>query len=277
MVAYFERHESDKQGETWDDQGKGWQAWNGWGGDEGFAWAKRKVEEFDRQREKKSCGCGCAKIKSVKQSEFVGKHANDFGAWLMTKSAEKEAAKIAKSEAEAAAKVSIVFDAQVEELLEKLASTERPTPQLIADAERIMRSRGYQRSIVEALAPYLREAIATGAEIGIDTVSKIATEVDFSIERRDLAAYADTESIRLSRQTAAGVVETQSVRVREVLGRIASGRSPRCGVPWALEAPEDWQLLLPSVGGGGTLGGPAASLIYASRPSGLSSALARAR
>ena len=218
MVAYFERHESDKQGETWDDQGKGWQAWNGWGGDEGFAWARRKVEEFDRQRDKKSCGCGCAKTKSVKQSEFVGKHATDFGAWLMTKSAEKEAERIAKSEAEAAAKVSIVFDAQVKELLEKLASTDRPTPQLIADAERIIRSRGYQRAIVEALAPYLREAIATGAEIGIDTVSKIATEVDFSIERRDLAAYADTESIRLSRQTAAGVVETQSVRVREVLG-----------------------------------------------------------
>jgi HK97 family phage portal protein len=180
--------------------------------DDGFVYAD------GNQKSNKSCGCGCASRKSVRQSEFVGKHATDFGAWLMTKSAEREAEKIAKSEAEAAAKVSIVFDAQVKELLEKLASTERPTPQLIADAERIIRSRGYQRAIVEALAPYLREAIATGAEIGIDTVSKIATEVDFSIERRDLAAYADTESIRLSRQTAAGVVETQSVRVREVLG-----------------------------------------------------------
>jgi hypothetical protein len=180
--------------------------------DDGFVYAD------GNQKSNRSCGCGCAKTKSVKQSEFVGKHATDFGAWLMTKSAEKEAEKIAKSEAEAAAKVSIVFDAQVKELLEKLASTERPTPQLIADAERIIRSRGYQRALVEALAPYLREAIATGAEIGIDTVSKIATEVDFSIERRDLAAYADSESIRLSRQTAAGVVETQAVRVREVLG-----------------------------------------------------------
>lgn len=66
MLAYFERHEVDKQGSTWDEQGKGWQAWNGWGGDDGWAWARRKVDEFDRERERKSnyttigknCGVG---------------------------------------------------------------------------------------------------------------------------------------------------------------------------------------------------------------------------
>lgn len=45
MVAYFERHEVDKQGETWSEQGKGWQAWMGWGGDEGWSWAKRIVKQ----------------------------------------------------------------------------------------------------------------------------------------------------------------------------------------------------------------------------------------
>ena len=34
MKAYFDRHEVDKKGETWSQQGKGWQAWMGWGGDE---------------------------------------------------------------------------------------------------------------------------------------------------------------------------------------------------------------------------------------------------
>jgi|GEM_PF-2269131 len=47
MVSYFERHEVDKQGETWSEQGKGWQAWQGWGGDEGWAWARRIVEKED--------------------------------------------------------------------------------------------------------------------------------------------------------------------------------------------------------------------------------------
>lgn len=48
MVAYFERHEIDKQGETWDEQGKGWQAWQGWGGDEGWSWAKGVLAQAER-------------------------------------------------------------------------------------------------------------------------------------------------------------------------------------------------------------------------------------
>jgi hypothetical protein len=47
MVSYFQRHEVDKKGSTWDEQGKGWQAWNGWGGDAGYAWAKRIVDKLD--------------------------------------------------------------------------------------------------------------------------------------------------------------------------------------------------------------------------------------
>jgi hypothetical protein len=48
MKAYFDRHEIDKRGSTWDDQGKGWQAWHGWGGDAGRAWANRILEREDR-------------------------------------------------------------------------------------------------------------------------------------------------------------------------------------------------------------------------------------
>ena len=51
MVAWFARHEVDKKGSTWDEQGKGWQAWNGWGGDAGRAWAKRKVKELASKAE----------------------------------------------------------------------------------------------------------------------------------------------------------------------------------------------------------------------------------
>jgi hypothetical protein len=45
MVSYFARHEVDKQGLTWDEQGKGWQAWMGWGGDEGRTWANQIMEK----------------------------------------------------------------------------------------------------------------------------------------------------------------------------------------------------------------------------------------
>jgi hypothetical protein len=52
MVRYFDRHQSDKKGETWDEQGKGWQAWNGWGGDAGWTWAKRIVARIDAEKTK---------------------------------------------------------------------------------------------------------------------------------------------------------------------------------------------------------------------------------
>jgi hypothetical protein len=47
MLAYFTRHEVDKQGSTWNKQGKGWQAWQGWGGDAGFAWARKVVRQMN--------------------------------------------------------------------------------------------------------------------------------------------------------------------------------------------------------------------------------------
>lgn len=47
MKEFFDRHEIDKQGETWAEQGKGWQAWHGWGGDPGYAWARKIVRQLD--------------------------------------------------------------------------------------------------------------------------------------------------------------------------------------------------------------------------------------
>lgn len=46
MNAYFSRHLIDKQGSTWDEKGKGWQAWNGWGGDPGARWARSILSRY---------------------------------------------------------------------------------------------------------------------------------------------------------------------------------------------------------------------------------------
>ncbi|NBW20470.1 MAG: phage portal protein, partial [Caulobacteraceae bacterium] len=54
MKAFFDRHEVDKKGETWDEQGKGWQAWNGWGGDAGYAWARKVVGQMEARDNGKS-------------------------------------------------------------------------------------------------------------------------------------------------------------------------------------------------------------------------------
>jgi lambda family phage portal protein len=52
MHSFFSRHEVDKKGAGWDEQGKGWQAWNGWGGDAGFAWVKKLIKQMDSRDEK---------------------------------------------------------------------------------------------------------------------------------------------------------------------------------------------------------------------------------
>lgn len=53
MVSYFARHEVDKRGSTWNEYGKGRQAWDGWGGDAGAAWARsiaRKMNAIDESK-----------------------------------------------------------------------------------------------------------------------------------------------------------------------------------------------------------------------------------
>ena len=52
MLAYFIRHEIDKKGSTWKTQGKGWQAWHGWGGDAGYAFARKVVKQMKTADEK---------------------------------------------------------------------------------------------------------------------------------------------------------------------------------------------------------------------------------
>jgi hypothetical protein len=63
MKAYFDRHESDKNGETWDEQGKGWQAWNGWGGDEGYSWATAIVERLNKQADTKELKAASSEVR----------------------------------------------------------------------------------------------------------------------------------------------------------------------------------------------------------------------
>jgi hypothetical protein len=80
MISYFARHEVDKAGATWDEQGKGWQAWYGWGGDEGWAWARRIVEREDSVEGKAMVMEGW----SPRQDEMIAQYeaiVADMGKW----------------------------------------------------------------------------------------------------------------------------------------------------------------------------------------------------
>ena len=65
MKAFFDRHEADKQGETWDEQGKGYQAWMGWGGDEGYSWSTAIVERLNKQADTKEIKAASAEVRQT--------------------------------------------------------------------------------------------------------------------------------------------------------------------------------------------------------------------
>lgn len=83
MVSYFARHEVDKQGSTWDEQGKGWQAWQGWGGDAGRAWANQIMRETAMEETKASRRHSEADMKLIrsarKAAQSVAQYMTELG------------------------------------------------------------------------------------------------------------------------------------------------------------------------------------------------------
>jgi HK97 family phage portal protein len=378
MLAYFERHEVDKQGSTWDEQGKGWQAWNGWGGDDGWAWARRKVDEFDRERERKaarkSCAC-CSKNGGgdppAKPSERISgsdrnpegsasgsrggieiseateealrnkvdehneKHGDEKGKrvdlgmlkavyrrgagafstshrpgvgreqWaiarvnafltlvrrgepedadyttdydllpdghpkksdakkallsaLWTKAIEaddiepphvltkdlgkdalREFDKITAREEEIGKGVGRILDRQVKAVLEKIEKAEVPTAELATEVETLLQSKRWRKDIVEALRPYLEDALVAGIELGRKTLEKMAAlPATFDKRGDDLRAYARTESIRLADRAADGVNRYTAVKFSKVIGDgVAEGET----IPQIAKRVQSWAI-----------------------------------
>jgi lambda family phage portal protein len=78
MKAFFDRHEVDKNGSTWDEQGKGWQAWNGWGGDAGYSWAKKIVGQMEA-RDKKQLARPVSQTPAPPKERIKGSKENPEG------------------------------------------------------------------------------------------------------------------------------------------------------------------------------------------------------
>ena len=223
MAAYFERHEVDKQGATWDEQGAGWQAWNGWGGDEGRAWARRKVEEFDRARkgEKAACGCGCADGARISQKALWAL-GEDEPPSIHTKAkpnAQREFDDITDDEKRIAGAVDRVLQRQVAAVLKELRASSAPSAELTLKVESLLKSARWDRELVAALRPYLQASLQNGIALGTDTVKNLVTAVpDFTPDTANLDAYVRSESVRLARNSARSINQYTSVRVSKILG-----------------------------------------------------------
>jgi hypothetical protein len=78
MKAFLDRHEVDKKGSTWDEQGKGWQAWHGWGGDAGYAWARKVVGQMEA-RDKKELARPVSQTPAPPKERIKGSKENPEG------------------------------------------------------------------------------------------------------------------------------------------------------------------------------------------------------
>jgi capsid protein len=118
MKAFFDRHEVDKQGETWDEQGKGWQAWHGWGGDEGYSWSTAIVERINKQADSKELRAASTDVRQT----FAAIQPPEPEEWLdaVQKFREKQNARVDQI------KQSILGDRTVVQLSKK--QYELPTP-----------------------------------------------------------------------------------------------------------------------------------------------------
>lgn len=397
MVAFFDRHEIDKQGETWDEQGKGWQAWYGWGGDEGRAWAARKLREFDAMRDTKSmrakafeldmeelvdlcdtkdcgtgaggfqegnscgggsggsskpsssrskpsasagkapadglsapkahdvkipanprrmtvdqfdsalsalgyqsvktrvenpnsrtertvyhtvkdrsgntaevsqddlvatiyanssdpklaavkpvrrrkssgCGCGCGCEGTVSQKAMWDEYTDPPIRTKATRRDTERKYEAATQDEEAiGAAVDKVLERQIKETLKALNASDAPTQDLTVKVELMLRSSKWDRQIVDAMRPYLQEALQRGLIVGTETVKKLAVAVpDFNPPQPQLEAYTQSESVRLARGAARGVNRYTVVRVSEIVG---NGVLDGLTIPEIASKVQDW-------------------------------------
>jgi hypothetical protein len=122
MKAFFDRHEVDKQGATWGDQGKGWQAWHGWGGDEGYAWATRIVEQANRGDTQQPKDCDSFSPEHDKSPER--RRNGDMMEFTIKIDGVEYALEGDKSAKQAFDKHQDAADAQVKDLQEKIDAAE---------------------------------------------------------------------------------------------------------------------------------------------------------
>jgi len=174
------------------------------------------------------CECGCARGKAISQKALWADP--DAPAGILTKAtrrdAEEEFEDITEDEKAIGGAVSKVLERQVSAVIKEINAAGAPTAELVQKVETLLRSAKWNEQIVTALRPYLQTALENGIGLGIETVSKMASVPNFTPNRDDLKAYAQSESVRLARRAATGVNRYTSVRVGEILGNgIAEGET----------------------------------------------------
>jgi len=182
-----------------------------------ISWCKEHTKsEHDCGCEDKTAPCGC-KGKNYKASELWRKHLES--APILTKALDEDTQRFVDA-------VDSTFRSQVLDVAKRLRSAKQLDTTLVKDIEQILDRSRWRREVVEALAPFIRSAIDSGAIQGVSDLAKIDQDIPQTIRRDDLTAYAKSETVRLSRQIGDTVNTTTQVRIKDLMQNgIAEGLS----------------------------------------------------
>lgn len=255
MKAYFDRHEVDKQGETWDEQGKGWQAWMLWGGDPGRSWSAKLVRQMNAADEqtrtrpaypddpdagtadartlpgfgRTACDCGdCTPTTRAKRTLFaVATRTGEFMTWRELTPVEQAVAfdRIADEKAAAVDRMTRAIEAEQRAHRAAYAAAAQPLIDrrdvaAIAALEVVWAERYRQ-----AMLPALR---SLGEFASVDMLDEIAAQIG----SRSWVATSDTATGSAAQVEAAATLAAKAVndRVNEQLRgaalQVANGARP---------------------------------------------------
>jgi len=161
----------------------------------------------DELKAKHACGCG--HHTKVMQSEMwtkagIGKLVNDelLGSWMKT--------------------VDKVLGKQVDAVVKEIQSASTVDGALVEKVLKVLDKAEWNPYLVEALSPFIRGSIEHGIDLGMNTLGKMvgsrAIVAELGWKPKEMMAYVERATTRLSNKAADGVNSYTEVAVKSLLG-----------------------------------------------------------
>ena len=212
-MAAFRRHQDNA--EQSDDEGRadcGWMMWKAWGGEEGVAWAERKVDQLDGEEAEQSAGDpGNANSGAVSKDEPL-RNTDDWGAF------DVQPEMVDDLTADINDDVSAIFDEvlsddEVRDIIDRLAAGDQgeATTKSLTDLSRRLREIFESSEVVASIRDALEQATVEAVEQALDNAAADTgedTEVDIERIREQLLDREVRFADRFADEIAADIRET---------------------------------------------------------------------
>jgi hypothetical protein len=242
MKAYFDRHVKDKQGKTWDEQGKGWQAWHLWGGDPGQSWSEKLVKQmnaadedaksrtipgFGRTGRERYCGECAPTTRARKQLFSVPTRTGTYMTWRALTPVEQAVSfdHIATQKSAAVARMTSAIEAQQRAHRSAFSAAAQPAIDQRRFNDIANMSIDWRDKYRQAMLPSLRERADFAAG---DTLEEIAAQSGSTtwVAASDVVLGSAAQVEAAATMAAASVNDRMNEQLRGAAVQVANGARP---------------------------------------------------